>query len=800
MVKRAGQVLISLLVTVVFLELAACAGTPPNFHNVVLTPSTAQTIGQGKTLTITAQVLSDTSGAGVTWALNPATGTLGPTSTTSATYNAPPVVAVATPVTVKATSITFPTEFKTLQITVEPPPTITTTVLPSGSINGAYNGVVDATGGVAPFTWSLASGTLPPNLQLGASITNSVTIVGTPTSQGSFTGIVIKTVDADGDVAMSVPLTINVSNLAIASSGTLPNASAGAAYNFQFQASGGASPYTWAVAPGSTLPAGLSLSSSGLLSGIPTTQATTTFSVTVTDSEVPPASITMPFSLTVAGTTGTALLTGNYAFEFSGSNVHGAVVAAGSFMADGAGNIKNGIADFNSLQGPPSKSNQTFTGTYTVGVDNRGQLTFNTAALGTFVYDFAIDSHGTHGRLVEFDTTGTRGSGEIVQQTVSTCAFNTLSGTIGTSFVIALNGAEGTFTGTTPGPVVEAGRFTAEPPANSSLPGNIDTGEVDSNTPQLLIAQDTTVSGTFQTTSQPARCTMSLSEQLANMTFSVYPVLGSGGVLTEAFVVETDTASTTEPYVTVGKLIQQVGYPFVQASNSLSAASVGGLSGSLIPSGGTLFVPFAAAGALLPTGGGAYTLSLVDNLGGTVGSFLGGGAISGTFGLSDAFGRVESGLLSPLEPTFYVIGPNEALCILDNNNAAVLGIFEPQSAGPFSATTIKNTFIDGTATPEASTAQAYSGVVTLDGTMTVTGTQDTSTSALNTAGQAVSGTYTVTSTSVGNGTYTLTAPATFTGALFIVSPTKFITITTTAGDTNPVLTIFGDQADSFGVN
>ncbi len=414
-------------------------------------------------------------------------------------------------------------------------------------------------------------------------------IVGTPTSQGTFGPFVIQTVDADANPAMSAPLTINVSDLAISTSSPLPGGSAGSLYNLQFQATGGTGPFTWAVASGSTLPAGLSLSSTGLLSGTPTKQGTTNFSVTATDSEVPPASLTKSFSLTIAGTSGVAVVNGSYAFEFSGFNAHGAVVAAGSFTADGAGNITAGVADFNSFQGPPSKSNQTFTGHYTVGTDNRGTLTFTTASAGTLVYNFAIDSRGAHGRLVEFDATGTRGSGELVKQTVSTCTFNTLSGaTTGTSFVVALDGSEGTFSGSTAGPVVIGGRFTAEVPPNASTPGSIDTGEVDANAPQQVITQDTTFSGTFQTTAQPAHCTMSVSAAAGQHDLQRLPRSGIGWRCpTEAFIVETDTASSTEPYIMTGKLVQQVGYPFVEASNSFTATSVGGITGSAIPSGGS---------------------------------------------------------------------------------------------------------------------------------------------------------------------------------------------------------------------
>ncbi|HVB58814.1 MAG TPA: hypothetical protein VNE63_20610, partial [Candidatus Acidoferrales bacterium] len=136
------------------LLVAGCAGTPASFHSVALTPKTAQTIGEGQTLAIAAQVTNDTSNAGVTWALTPASGAgaLSGTSSTAATYNAPASVSSATTVTVTATSVTFPNESATLTITVEPHPSIVTTSLPSGSINNAYSATVTASGGVSPFS------------------------------------------------------------------------------------------------------------------------------------------------------------------------------------------------------------------------------------------------------------------------------------------------------------------------------------------------------------------------------------------------------------------------------------------------------------------------------------------------------------------------------------------------------------------------------------------------------------------------------------------------------------------------
>ena len=82
----------------------------------------------------------------------------------------------------------------------------------------------------------------------------------------------------------SFQLTINpmIPPLAIASTSPLPPATEGQAYSFTFQATGGTPPYTWSTTD--TLPAGLMLSSMGMVSGTPTVSGSFTFSVTVMDS------------------------------------------------------------------------------------------------------------------------------------------------------------------------------------------------------------------------------------------------------------------------------------------------------------------------------------------------------------------------------------------------------------------------------------------------------------------------------------------------------------------------------------
>ncbi len=726
---RARFSLIRYLFVFVVLGIAGCAGIPSDFNTVVLRAS-ARTIAAGAKVTITASVPKDTMNEGVTWVI-----VAGPTApmpygaflsnNTQATFTAPVTVSASYYVTITATSVAFPAEMSSVKITIQPPQPlkITTTSLPNGTLLVPYTATtLQATGGVLPYTWSLAAGSGP-------------------------------------------------------------------------------------------LPAGLTLTN-GIISGTPTGTTTGVFPITVqaADAEVPPMIKTAGLGITI-----TNILNGNYAFEFNGFNTQGAIVAAGNFTSDGVSKISAGVGDFNAITGTPSGGTlETFTGSYTIGTDGRGTITLTTSKSGTLTYAFALDSGGLHGRLVELDSSGNRGSGEIARQNVTTCASSTLSGAgpLGADFVVGITGTEAGFNGTASGPFAVAGRFTAEVPANSSIPGTIDNAEVDANAPSsaLPIIPDTTFSGTFQTSTQASRCTMSISQQIGNMTFSVYPVTLTSGLVTEAYIVETDAVSAATPFLSAGKLIHQKDYPFsnvIQSFTPTTAMSVGGLAGPAIPSGGTAYVPFAAVVQLQPTGGGAFNLALVDNVGGTVGSALGSNALATAFGAGDSYGRIDTNLLAPIEPVFYVINANEALCILDNIDAAVLGILEPQSTGPFSSSTIAGMLIEGTSAPATTAVQNYSGVAILTSTGattgTLTGTEDLSTTGGNSPGLAVSGNYALTSTGQadGSGALNLTQappPPIFDGAFFIVSPTKAVMITTTPGDANPVLTILGDQTDDFGVN
>jgi hypothetical protein len=117
-------------------------------------------------------------------------------------------------------------------------------------------------------------------------------------TSGGATGII--GVDARGDVfivkvnsSIALPLTVRTSALA---GGTV-----GTGYSQTLQAAGGASPYSWAVTVGS-LPAGLSLNgSTGVISGTPSSNGTSNFTVTATDSTSPtPQTASAALSITIA--------------------------------------------------------------------------------------------------------------------------------------------------------------------------------------------------------------------------------------------------------------------------------------------------------------------------------------------------------------------------------------------------------------------------------------------------------------------------------------------------------------------
>src|SRR5439155_15708042 len=129
-----------------------------------------------------------------------------------------------------------------------------------------------ASGGTPPYSWTIPnfSSPPPPSLTLAA---NGV-LSGTPLMTGtSYFDIVLTDSASNTGELDGLSLTIVNPPLPplVITNTSLPNGYIGAAYGAQLGVTGGEPPYTWSLALGSANPPGLSLNSSGLLFGTPTT-------------------------------------------------------------------------------------------------------------------------------------------------------------------------------------------------------------------------------------------------------------------------------------------------------------------------------------------------------------------------------------------------------------------------------------------------------------------------------------------------------------------------------------------------
>lgn len=177
------------------------------------------------------------------------------------------------------------------------PLSIATTSIPAATANTAYSTTLQASGGTAPYTWSL-SGTVPS----GMVFASTGTLSGTPTTVGTFTftATVKDATQASQSRSYTLSIAQPIAPLSITTA-SLPAGTQGTVYTTTLAATGGTVPYTW-TASGS-VPPGLTFSAAGVLSGTPTTAGTFTFTAIVKDATQVSQNRTYTVSITQPVTT-----------------------------------------------------------------------------------------------------------------------------------------------------------------------------------------------------------------------------------------------------------------------------------------------------------------------------------------------------------------------------------------------------------------------------------------------------------------------------------------------------------------
>ena len=459
------------------------------------------------------------------------------------------------------------------------------------------------------------------------------------------------------------------------------------------------------------------------------------------------------FASTVRAQVNDAQLRGDYAFSFTGMTTGNGITSTpfasvGRFTADGLGNLTNGELDSNGV-GPMEKAVAlAFTGSYSIGADNRGVMNLNIPGGGKLA--FAMMSNG-NAKFVEIDASGghgTVGSGTI--EKVDTAAFNTAR--IVGDYAFGVAGQEQSNTSRT----AIAGRFT------SNGAGMLTNGAADANQNGTFTTLNL-VAGTYTVTDSAtgrgvANLPPVIGGALPNLDFVFY-VVSSG----KLFIMDVDAVSPGSPLLN-GTVLQQQTPAGGFTNASLNSGMVIYLTGTG-SSGGS---GCGGAGLLTGDGLGVLTLTYDQNCGG--GSTVG---LPGTYSVSSE-GRAA------LRPgteyvVAYLVTSNEGF-ILAPDPLVSFGFGEPQAQIPMTTSSVIGTYAGATSTPNLTVEPIFSGEFTADGAGTIVGTIDTGAPSGATTETGDIAMYSVSSSPTNGRGWTTSGNGILYGPLYVISPSKFVLV------------------------
>lgn len=177
------------------------------------------------------------------------------------------------------------TDTQALTIDIVDPLLFTTAALADTGVGDIYEAAIAATGGTAPYSFTVITGELPAGIALAADGSLTGTVGNSATSESFEVQVEDSSTPAQ---VMSQFYTVRVA-LEVATT-ALADATGGVAYSDTLEPRGGLPPYSWTLLAG-TLPDGLTgPSAAGTISGTPDAAcdpATATLTVEVADSDTP---------------------------------------------------------------------------------------------------------------------------------------------------------------------------------------------------------------------------------------------------------------------------------------------------------------------------------------------------------------------------------------------------------------------------------------------------------------------------------------------------------------------------------
>lgn len=547
---------------------------------------------------------------------------------------------------------------------------------------------------------------------------------------------------------------------------------------------------TWTVAPASgTACSGTAcgtVSPTSTASGTPTAYEAPSIApagsiVIVTATSVTDPTKSASAAVTIMSAVNNARLSGNYAFTFNGMKGGGSFVFAGvgRFTADGAGNLTNGEVDVNATQYPgPVVSQQMFTGTYAIGADNRGVMTWDTPGTGSSggtqlfaKLTFAMRADGSVLFSVFDPNLSVAEFGSGTMERANTTAYSTAQ--ISGDYAFGADGFDQSMNR-----AAFAGRLTADGAGNFT---NVDAVFNTSGTADVTTI---TLATYGLSDSSTGRGTIHLAALvgLVPKTFNFVFYIVNGEKL---FVMETDPYAIPTPLLNGVLLHQQT--PAGGFTNALlNGGMVIHLMGRSVCAAGSAPATRVLAGLLTADGNGGLTLTEDQNCGGTP-SFT--SNAPGTYSV-EANGRscINVGTTTAVA---YLVNPNQAF-FLSTDSSVLFGFVESQAAASFANSAVMGTYAGFTSTIVPFGGSAFSGEFTGDGASpsgNLTGTEDTVTVSGPNSGVAFNATYSISSSPTnGRGTMSMTSGSGGSFILYVISPSKFVAVP--FSDPNPAILVF----------